>query len=208
MKQRVAGCAADHVFSLISLLGVTNRPRYDPRYTIEQATSLVKEHLSLQYRQILESTEHMALFDGIFSTATISSARWINTELAAFKSTSIPSSNEITGEFYELHGIISRKQRVSQVVNGRVSSLLEEQQSRQCLCEQLPKPLDLDNRDIYSDFFVWHGTEACCAAISDIEATEGDKDALRRATHLILSENRLCCVLLEISRPAEQSTMY
>ncbi|KAE8450597.1 hypothetical protein EG329_005941 [Mollisiaceae sp. DMI_Dod_QoI] len=208
VKGRVAGCAPDYVFSLLSLLGITERPRYDPKYNLEQAVSVVMEHLSPGYRQTLEKTEHAAWFDGLFTTASVGSAQWINAKLAAFNPRPYAILEKEPEGHYELHGILSHKDKVIQIINAEKITLVGDPESKKCACEQISKPLDMDNQAIYSDFFIWHGIEACCAAISNVMATEADKEVLTHATHLVLSENRLCCVLLEMSKVAEKGPVY
>ncbi|KUJ23779.1 uncharacterized protein LY89DRAFT_744243 [Mollisia scopiformis] len=208
MQGRSAGCPADHVLSLVSILGLSERPRYDSRYNLPQAVSLLKEHLPTTSRQILEQDECASWFDGMFSTFSSSSlvvpSCWGgDNRLAAFsiKPTATEDVNKLE---FALRGILSRVKKVFLIREGDVSAVQDissDQNETTCTCLRVNKPLYLDNRDIYADFFVWHGYEACCAAVvpNDRATTDGDLAALRNATHLLLGENQLICAPLKIS---------
>lgn len=208
MQGRSAGCPADHVFSLVSILGLSERPRYDAGYNLPQAVSLLKQHLPMTSRQILEQDECASWFDGMFSTFSSSShdmpSFWgSDNRLAAFYIKPTATEDVDVSEF-ALRGILSRVKKVFLTKEGDVHAVQDnssDQNQTTYTCVRVNKPLYLDNRDIYADFFVWHGYEACCAAVvpNDRTTTDGDLVALPNATHLLLSENQLACTPLKIT---------
>ena len=199
MQGRTAGSAADHAFSLLSLLGTHKRPKYDPSYNREQAISLVKEHLRPSIRAILGAEEQSSWFDGMFSITDRSVDDKIGPMLAAF----CPERASVGGvSCFRLQGIISAKKAIHMYIDGRIVGIADGanmESETQCACRQAVRSLNLGPHDIYSDYFVWHGTRTCCAAVPDMVATDQDRMALETASHLLLSQNRLKCVLLRLS---------
>lgn len=206
MRGRTAGCAADDVFSLLSILGIGRRPLYDPRYTRDQAASLVKETISDEILTILEDKEHRTWFDGMFQPRgddTFSSRRVIG-QLGPFSPNQIKGPEGTSRESYRLRGVLSRRQHVKVNINGKILDLISQTSSNKCACIQIYQPLVVNSQSIHSNYFEWHGTGACCASFWDADIRHMDESALETANCLLLSENKLACVLL--NREEEDQT--
>lgn len=198
IRGRTAGCAADDVFSLLSILGIRRRPPYDPRYTREQASSLVKETISNKMLMVLEDREHCTWFDGMFqprwNIQTVS--RHVGTQLGPFNPYQVQAPEEYRENIYRLTGVISPRQRVKINRNSKIFDSTGRATSARCACIQMANPLLLSSRIIHQDCFEWHGSEACCGSFWDVDPSYLDESALEAADHLLLSENRLVCILL------------
>jgi hypothetical protein len=197
-RGRSAGCAADHVFSLCSLFGMTKRPLYDSRLAIEEAASRVKTELPpsiLEALDCLESDQKQTWFDGMFTNTKLSdiSDKMIS-YLAAFSpSADAAGDKAISGiQRINLQGLASKKVMVVQVISGKARELV--QLGLDCACFfNGQHHFNPSNRDVYGDFTIWHGTGVCCVILS----SETDKKQFLVSDLLILSPNRLSCLLVE-----------
>ena len=199
MHGRAAGSEADHCFSLLSLLGTDKRPRYDASYNREQAAALVYDHLKPGMRAALGAVEYATWFEGMFSGKSSTVSENAETLLAAFRPGDASTGQVIR---YQLRGILSFKNAVQMNINGRIVGIFDstyDQTKKLCACRDEGRPLNLGSQDIYSDHFIWHGISACCASVFDMVATDGDQVALGTASHLLLSDNNMKCVLLKFS---------
>ncbi|KAF2653993.1 hypothetical protein K491DRAFT_493156 [Lophiostoma macrostomum CBS 122681] len=207
VRGRSAGCEADHVFSLLSLLRVYRRPLYNPKYTRDQAVALVKDHLSEGQLAVLADERQAHLFEGMFSKVWPFSRKTFDL-LSAFRPDIISRpQGPATGSVW-LHGSISEKMKAFQAAdimpetgdNLTAINYICSTKGQICWCQKF-----IDSVESFTDihimgyFFLWHGQEYCCVANPNTMLQDFDKEvapALAAATHLLLSEDRFICVLL------------
>jgi hypothetical protein len=202
MKGRSAGCDADQIFSLCSLFEMEKRPKYQNWYTREQAAGLVQEELSPDMLSALnEPVDRMdPWFDGIFSTFEKSYLRAMITDFSAFSPDTGKGKGRERTVSIQIRGYFSKKVRVLEVT-GETRDPVPMQEDK-CACKIAGQILHLDNRDVYYDFAIWHGSGFCCAVISESFDADFDPRVFDDASHLLLSSNHAKCALL---RAAEET---
>lgn len=215
VRGRSAGCEADHVFSLLALLEVTRRPLYNPKYNIEQAVLLLKQHLSEEKSAILRDKKYEHWFDRMFSSI-IDCPDWAINQLVVFR----PRTMRITAQYrndratlLQLCGSVSRKSRVLQHLGQGVNlvDLVSKTNDKACFCQHTSQSLGVDGMHLLGPFFIWHGSNFCCVAMPawEMDIEEEVRLALCDATHLMLSENTSSCVLLNRgSQSISESPVY
>ena len=210
VRDRAAGCEADHFFSLLSLLRVARRPKYDPKFTRTQASSLIRQHLLPETLAAITSNQNETWFDGAFHSDLQGSAQKIRSQFAAFLSSNSDSAQcPEPPSRYSLQGFLSGQGTVMLDCAGKVLSIARKPNVRKCACLAAGKQLKIDRVDVYSSFYIWHGREICCAVISDIQDPNVEETPLKNASHLLLSDNGLLCLpLIETPSVGNDQSLY